>query len=219
MNPNERNAMRESQLKGRLRLRHLLEVTEAVGEQMDNERARFEGLDQDDAKPRAVSSFNLFQTPEPLADQVARMLPLTGRILEPSAGLGRLYRAIRKISDCPLTLVEISLDCCRELYREIEADPYATLVQDDFLQCDVARIGTFDGILMNPPFKQGRDIKHIEHALTFLNPGGTLVSLCANGPRQQKRFRDIADEYHELPAGSFKESYTNVSAAIVVFRR
>ncbi len=178
--------MRESQQKGRFRLRHLLEVTEAVGEQMDDERARFQRLAQDDAKPRAVSSFNLFQTPEPLADQVAQMLPLKGRVLEPSAGLGRLYRAIRKISDCYVTLVEISPDCCRELYREIEADPNATLIQEDFLQCDVARIGTFDGILMNPPFKQGRDIKHIEHALTFLNPGGTLVSLCANGPRQQK---------------------------------
>jgi predicted RNA methylase len=211
--------MRESQLKGQLRLRHLLEVTEAVAEQMDDERARFQRLAQDDAKPRAVSAFNLFQTPEPLADQVARMLPLEGRVLEPSAGLGRLYRAIRKLSTCPVTLVEISPECCRELYREIEADPHATLIQEDFLKCDVARIGTFDGILMNPPFKQGRDIKHIEHALTLLNPGGTLVSLCANGPRQQTRFRDQADEWIELPPGSFKESYTNVSAAIVVFRR
>lgn len=211
--------MRESQLNGRLRLRHLLEVTEVVGEQMDDERARFQRLAQDDAKPRAVSSFNLFQTPEPLADQVAQMLPLQGRVLEPSAGLGRLYRAIRKLSVCPITLVEISPDCCLELYREIEADENATLIQNDFLQCDVARIGTFDAILMNPPFKQGRDIKHIEYALTFLNPGGTLVSLCANGPRQQKALQGRAGQWIELPAGSFKESYTNVSAAIVVFRR
>jgi predicted RNA methylase len=211
--------MRESQLKGRLRLRHLLEVTEAVGEEMDNERPRFQRLADPESKPRAVSSFNLFQTPEALADQIAQMLPLKGRVLEPSAGLGRLYRAIRKLSDCHITLVEISADCCRELYRETDSDPHATLIQADFLECTEDRIGTFDGILMNPPFKQGRDIKHIEHALTFLNPGGRLVSLCANGPRQQKRFRDSADEFHELPAGSFKESFTNVSAAIVVFNR
>ena len=211
--------MRESQLKGRLRLRHLLEVTEAVGEEMDNERPRFQRLANEESKTRAVSSFNLFQTPEPLADRVAQMLPLEGRILEPSAGLGRLYRAIRKQSDCQVTLVEISSDCCGELYRETEADENATLIQADFLDCTWERIGTFDGILMNPPFKQGRDIKHIEHALTFLNAGGRLVSLCANGPRQQKRLRTIADEYHELPPGSFKESFTNVSAAIVIFNR
>lgn len=209
--------MRESQLRGRLRLRHLLEVTEAVGEEMAEERPRFEKLADPESKPRAISSFNLFQTPEALADRVAQMLPLTGRVLEPSAGLGRLYRAIRRLSACPVTLVEISPDCCGELYREI--DENTTLIQEDFLSCDQARIGTFDGILMNPPFKMGRDIKHIEHALTFLNPGGRLVSLCYNGPHQQKKLRDRADEWIELPAGSFKESYTNVSAAIVIFDR
>jgi predicted RNA methylase len=211
--------MRESQLKGKLRLRHLLEVTEAVGEEMDQERPRFQRLAREESKPRAVSSFNLFQTPELLADQMAQMLPLEGRVLEPSAGLGRLYRAIRKLSDCHVTLVEISPECCGELYRETEADGNSTLIQADFLECTTERIGTFDGIVMNPPFKQGRDIKHIEHALTFLNAGGRLVSLCANGPRQQKRFRNLADEYHVLPPSSFKESFTNVSAAVVIFNR
>lgn len=207
--------MRESQLKGRLRLRHLLEVTEAKGEEMEEQRPRFEKLADPNSKPRAVSSFNLFQTPEELADRVAGMLPLTGRILEPSAGLGRLYRAIRNRStDCHITLVEISPDCSGELYRATENDRNSTLIQADFLE---TTLEPFDGILMNPPFKMGRDIKHIEHALTMLKDGGTLVSLCANGPRQQAKLKDRADQWIELPAGSFKESYTNVSAAIVVF--
>lgn len=211
--------MRESQLKGRLRLRHLLEVTEAVGEQMDEERSRFQRLAKEDSKPRAVSSFNLFQTPEPLADRIARMLPLEGRVLEPSAGLGRLYQAIRNLSDCPVTLVEISPECCGELYRETEIDENATLIQADFLECRRERIGTFDGILMNPPFQRGRDITHIEHAMGFLNAGGRLVSLCANGPRQQKGLRDLASEWIELPPQTFRESHTNVNAAVFVIEK
>lgn len=207
--------MGESQQRGRLRLRHLLEVTEAKAEEMEEQRPRFEKLADPDSKPRAVSSFNLFQTPEELAYRVAGMLPLTGRVLEPSAGLGRLYRAIRKrSSECHVTLVEISPDCCGELYRATENDRNSTLIQADFLE---TKLELFDGILMNPPFKMGRDIKHIEHALTMLKEGGTLVSLCANGPRQRKSLQGRADQWIELPTGSFKESFTNVSAAIVVF--
>jgi hypothetical protein len=43
-----------------------------------------------------------------------------------------------------------------------------------------------------------------------------LVSLCAAGPKQRKALEPIADEWHDLPAGSFKSEGTNVSAAIVV---
>lgn len=117
--------MHESRQRGLLRLRHLLEVTEAKGEEMDEKRPRFGKLADPAGKPRAVSSFNLFQTPEPLADQMAQMLPLLGRVLEPSAGLGRLYRAIRKISECPITLVEISPDC-----RGVQGNPRLRLSRD-----------------------------------------------------------------------------------------
>ena len=55
--------MRESQLKGRLRLAMLQERTEARGEEMAIEAERFHRLAQEDQAPRVVSSFNLFQTP------------------------------------------------------------------------------------------------------------------------------------------------------------
>jgi hypothetical protein len=209
--------MRESQKTGRLRLRHLMERTEAAEEEMCDERQRFTRLAKDEARPRVVSSFNLFQTPQPLAARLAGMLRGPGRTLEPSAGLGRLYRAVREISaDCPITLVEQAAECCGELYRATEADSGAKLVQADFLSCDAARLGKFESVIMNPPFKMGTDIKHIVHAQSFLCPGGRLVAICANGPRQRAKLQPIASEWHELPPGSFKEAYTNVSAAIVV---
>lgn len=208
--------MRESQLKGRLRLAMLQERTEARGEEMAIEAERFHRLAQEDQAPRVVSSFNLFQTPAQLAADAARMLPHVGRTLEPSAGLGRLYRAIRgRSSDCPVVLVEMSADCCRELYQATAGDPGAELVQADFLACGVDRLGQFDSVLMNPPFKMGTDVKHIRHALSLLVTGGTLVSFCAAGPKQRRFAEEIGAEWFDLPAGSFRSEGTGVDAAII----
>ncbi len=212
---------RESQLKGRLRLTHLLEVTEAVDERLTEQRPRFQRLAREDSAPRVVSAFNLFQTPESLATRVVSLLSdgrSLGRTLEPSAGLGRLYRAVRAVdTDCPVTLVDNSPECCRELYIATETDQNVTLFQADFLSCD--RLGMFDSIVMNPPFKMGTDCKHILRALTLLNPGGRLVSLCAAGPRQREKLGRIASEWIDLPSGSFREAGTNVESAIVIFNR
>lgn len=209
---------RESQLTGRLRLRHLMEHTEARGEEMAEQRERFDRLANKEAAPRVVSAFNLFQTPEALAERLAGMIPQYGRTLEPSAGLGRLYRAVRSRDDgCEIVLVDNSPECCGELYRTIETDGGARLIQGDFLEMDADRLGLFDSIIMNPPFKQWRDVKHIQHARKFLKPGGRLASICANGPRQREKLQPEASEWIELPAGSFKESFTNVNAAIAVF--
>lgn len=212
---------RESQSKGRLRLRHLLEVTEAIGEEMEAERARFDRLADPNSAPRVVSAFNLFQTTEPLADQVVSMFQTFGRTLEPSAGLGRLYRAVRKVSaDCEITLVEQSADCCRELYLATEQDRSCRLIQGDFLQQSPERLGAFDSIVMNPPFKMGTDIQHIRHALSFVARGGRLVSICAAGEKRRKAFcGDLGGEMIALPPCSFRECGTNVDTAIVVFNR
>jgi 16S rRNA G1207 methylase RsmC len=69
---------------------------------------------------------------------------------------------------------------------------------------------------MNPPFDMGSDIKHIKHAITFLKPGGRLVALCANGPRQQDQLQPLADHWEVLPEGSFKQVGTNVNMALLV---
>ena len=86
---------------------------------------------------------------------------------------------------------------------------------EDFLECE--DLGLFDKIIMNPPFENGADIKHIKHALKFLAVGGTLVALCANGPRQHRDLKGVlADYWEDLPAGSFKTSGTMVNSALLV---
>jgi hypothetical protein len=199
-------------------LRHLQEVTEAKAEEMDAERPRFVQLAGDDARPGIVSAFNLFQTPEPLAARLAGLFDRFGRTLEPSAGLGWLYRAVRGVDPaCPVVLVDSSPDCCGELYRATERDANARLVSGDFLAMDAARLGgRFDSVIMNPPFKNGADVRHVLHARALLAPGGRLVAIVADGPRQRDRLRPLASAWIDLPAGSFKGEGTAVETAIVV---
>lgn len=169
-------------------------------------------------KPRAVSSFNLFQTPPELAARMVGMLPdIEGYpcILEPSAGLGRIYRALwdRYNDQAFYTLVDISPDCCRELRGMTEAE-HCCIKESDFLQMTPAMF-KYDFVVMNPPFKQGRDIKHIMHAVQWLKPSGLLVGLCYNGVRQGERLRSICDTWEVLPSRTFRESGTG--ADVVLF--
>ena len=212
--------MNESQRTGRLRLRHLLEVTEAKDEEMCEARERFARLADPNSAPRVVSAFNLFQTPEPLASGLVDYVDRKGRWLEPSAGLGRIYRAIRAAdSSNHITLVDNSADCCRELYLATATDPDCRLIQGDFLAQSPEALGLFDCIVANPPFMRGTDIRHISHMTKFLAPGGRLVALCAAGPKQQAQLKPLADQWIDLPPKSFASEGTNVNAAIVVIDR
>jgi len=202
---------------GRLRLLALRDQTDAVAETMQHEQERFTALAAREAV-RVVTAFNLFQTPETIADLMARTADIEDhhRILEPSAGLGRLYRAIRFRSSAHVTLVEVAPQCFAELYRGTETDDACQLVQDDFLTCNADRLGTFDRILMNPPFKMGRDKKHIDHAMKLLRPGGRIVSLCYAGPRQQAAFKNVNGwTWIDLEPGSFRSEGTGASVAMI----
>src|SRR4051794_285291 len=75
-------------------------------------------------------------------------------------------------------------------------------------------LGKFDRIVMNPPFDHGSDIEHIRHAMKYLKPGGRLVAICANGPRQREAFTDESEHWEDLPANTF--AGTGVSAALFV---
>jgi SAM-dependent methyltransferase len=212
---------KDSRRTGILRLRHALEVTEARGEEMAAQAERFARLADKAAAPRVVSAFNLFQTPPDLAARMAGLFDRFGRVLEPSAGLGRLYRAVRSRSaDCPVVLVDSSPECCGELYRATAGDGAARLVSGDFLTMTADRLGgLFDAVIMNPPFRMGTDVKHVRHALEVLAPGGRLVALCANGPKQRAALQPLASSWEDLPAGTFRSEGTSVAAALLTIDR
>ena len=207
------------------RLHQIAVDNQISGAEMAEEAGRFARLasrHDDGTAPRAVSAFNLFQTPHDIAEEMARRIQKHGshggRILEPSAGLGRLYRHIRQHTENPgpIVLVEESADCARELYAMTHDDPRVVLKQADFLNMQAADLGgPFDAICMNPPFKQGRDVKHIRHAAGMLAPGGLLVALCYDGARQNRDLRPECNTWDPLEPGAFAREGTRAAVVMV----
>jgi SAM-dependent methyltransferase len=197
------------------RLHALRLANDAKRDEMDAMASRFNALrtrHEDGTAPRAVTAYQLFQTPEPLA---ARMVGLAEirpgcSVLEPSAGLGRLLRPILAMPRALVTACEISPDLCAELYQEF---PEVRLLQGDFL---TKAIEPFDRIVMNPPFHMRSDIRHIQHARQCLAPGGILVGLCLSGHRREETLRQHCDHWEIIPAGAFKQEGTAVET--ILFR-
>jgi hypothetical protein len=204
------------------RLWALKSDTKQRGQEMEEHRPTFARLADPSAAPRAVSSFNLFQTPENVARSMVEWATLQGRnlgrTLEPSAGLGRLYTAARAHDNAaPVVLVEQSPEVFAELCRIVDSDREAQTVCGDFLTVD--GLGTFDTILMNPPFQRGLDVKHILHAVELLRVGGRLVALCASGPKQKRELQPLASKWIDLEPDTFKSEGTRVNASLLVIRR
>jgi predicted RNA methylase len=180
---------------------------------------------------QVVTAPQLFPTPPHLA---ARMVDLAGlaigmRVLEPSAGTGRLLEALPGIvpfgpvRQTALQVVAVEVNVA--LAARLACSGLAGTVRcADFLQCsaDAGDLGLFDAVVMNPPFGQGADIAHITHALTMLKPGGRLVALCANGPRQNASLRPMVEarggDWEDLPAETFKDEGTGVRVALITMQ-
>lgn len=197
------------------RLQSLQIDTILAGAQLDAMRPRFDRMAQrheNGTAPRAVSAFQLFQTPQEIARRlVAAAAVLPGmRVLEPSAGLGRLLYALPR---CEVTAVELAPNIAAELYRqELEG---VTLLQRDFLQCHPGELGRFDRVVMNPPFHMRADIRHILHARQFLKPGGKLAALCFDTSHRCDALRPLASTWEELPPGVFAKEGTHVATVLL----
>jgi protein-L-isoaspartate O-methyltransferase len=168
---------------------------------------------------RVVVADNLFPTPPEIA---RKMVDLAGilpghKVLEPSAGTGNLVSAILKKTPVQnITAVENApalWDRLPSLFQGLVVRP------GDFLEKVPAELGTFHRIIMNPPFDHGSDVKHIQHARTFLGERGRLVALCANGPKQNEVLRPLSSHWEELPAGSFAAQGTGVNVVLLVIDR
>lgn len=93
------------------------------------------------------------------------------RVLEPSAGAGRMVAVINEYSP-HITAVELSGDLFTDLCRD--APILTQCYRGDFLRMDPDELGTFDRIIMCPPKDS---VAHISHALKFLRPDGRLIAL------------------------------------------
>ena len=166
---------------------------------------------------QVLSAPQLFPTPADLADRMVEMSEMRPmpRVLEPSAGTGRLSFAVQKARPtAKITNVEIS----PSLASNLKARHFDEVRIADFLSLTKSDLGEFDNVVMNPPFINGQDIAHILHAKTFLAPGGKLVAICADGPRQNEKLKPLACAWEALPAGTFSESGTSVRTVLLTIQ-
>ncbi len=188
---------------------------------MDEMRPRFDRIasrHENGTAPRAVSAFQLFQTPATVAARLVGLLNLSdgARVLEPSAGLGRILDVLAPFNTSEVVAVEMAPACAGELFRQNREG--VKIKQRDFLTVQPSELGQFDAVAMNPPFHMRADIRHIQHARKFLKPGGTLAAVCMDGPHRWEQLKPGASQWLTLPPGTFKAEGTNIGAAIVVFK-
>lgn len=133
-------------------------------------------------------------------------------ILEPSAGTGAILRAIRDTApEAMCDAVEINSGLVRYLRENFNG---VRVQCGDFMEWQSVQY--YSRIIMNPPFSHGQDIRHILRAFSLLRPGGVLVAVCLNGPRQQEKLLPFSDVREELPRGTF--AYTDVPTMIIRLR-
>lgn len=203
------------------RLHALRMENDAAGYAMAEQRPRFEriaGRHENGTAPRAVVVPQLFQTPPEIAARLVAVLHLKpgARILEPSAGLGRLLDALKPCQPSEIVAVELAPDCARELFTQDRQG--VTIKQRDFLTVTPEESGLFDAVVMNPPFHLRADIRHIQHARQFLKPGGILGAVCMNTRHRVEQLKPLAATWEELEAGAFKDSGTNTAAVILTIK-
>jgi predicted RNA methylase len=207
-------------------------VLEALGGAWDRKaRAHVFRVDPRDAVDQVLADgtvtearkeYDFFRTPHRLAESLvaAARIESGHRVLEPSAGDGRIANAIRAAHpDVELGVCELQETCRRDLVAA-----GFEVVAMDFLSIDADAWRPFDRIVMNPPFSRSRDVEHITHAWRLLAAGGRLVAVMAAGVsfRQDKRtsgLRALIEEHgtcDPLPDGSFKESGTAVRTVRVI---
>jgi hypothetical protein len=146
-----------------------------------------------------------YPTPESLA-RIAVDLADIGdghTVLELSAGMGGLADLLPKErTEC----VEISALHCKVL----ESKCYRTQ-QADFLDW---KAGTFNRIVMNPPFSEGRWQAHTQHAASMLHDQGVLVAILPASARKRFTLPGLACEWH----GPYDNEFSGTGVSVVILK-
>lgn len=169
--------------------------------------------------------FDFFPTP---SDIVQQMIDLAGlkagmNILEPSAGDGSIVSQLIS-HGLNIEAYEINPKMEKYLSQIKEKEPEFQFTIANFL--NVNPVQRYDRVLMNPPFSKQQDLDHVQHALKFLKPNGTLIAIMS----ESAFFRENNKTIHfwsgamknrkmvsnnKLESGSFRESGTMVRSRII----
>jgi hypothetical protein len=172
-------------------------------------------VDERPAKARASTAVSkdlqYYPTPAAVAERVVAGLYIRkgDRVLEPSCGCGRLMDALRAAG---ADVLGIEVDPGRA--ADARAKGHAVQCAN-FLE--TVPTGDFDRVVMNPPFYGKHYAHHVEHALRYLAPGGTLTAILPATARYDHGL--LEGSWSDLPVGSFSESGTNVNTVVLTMHR
>lgn len=164
-----------------------------------------------------------FPTPAMLAAEVVDKAGIEegDEVCEPNGGLGHIAQVIRdQHPGAILTCVEYNSSLAEALQQK-----GFNAIHGDFLE----HIGSYDKIVMNPPFENGQDIDHVQHAWTLLKPGGRLVAImAANKLKTDRKTLDFVGfvecnggVMEPNPAGAFLSSFrpTGVNTITLILNK
>lgn len=165
-------------------------------------------------------STEFFPTPAAVVELMidAAELEADMAVLEPSAGLGAIASKV-----APLVALVDCIERNGQLAERLRATGVGDVLCADFLELTPAPV--YHRVLMNPPFKDDADLRHVLHAEAFLKPGGLLVAVMAGGAefRQDRKwtaFRALVEArggwITRLPDDAFKLSGAAVRTVMAV---
>lgn len=172
----------------------------------------------------AKQQFQFFETQD---REIDMMIAACGKklkgakLLEPSAGTGRIAKKMRDAGAGEIKCFEIQ----QKFVDQLKKDGFDATCAD-FLT--VEPTGDFDIVTMNPPFTRSQDIKHIMHAWEFLKPNGLLISIASpgysyRGDRLAGDFREFLyankADVTKIDSGAFKKSGTNIETVMIVAKK
>jgi hypothetical protein len=138
-------------------------------------------------KTPEINPYSLFETPDETVTELLDYINMhwcqdpefQWRILEPSAGKGRIARQIRD------RLPHGGIDCLEidPINREILEAQGFNVIGEDFLSAELE--GDYHFVVMNPPFNGREYIKHIKKAFSLVKEGGMVGAIA---PQESLRF-------------------------------
>jgi hypothetical protein len=163
------------------------------------------------ASTAVAKDLSFYRSPDKVVHALTDRLWNAKRVLDPSCGDGAILEGLRaqKIDCFGIEVDPGRAAQCREKGFKVQVA--------NFL--DVAPSPDFDTVVMNPPFYGRHYEKHVRHALKFIKPGGTLMSvLPATARYDHGLLDDLNGQWCDLPVGSFAESGTNINTVILTVR-
>lgn len=181
-------------------------------------------VEDEEAKPQASTAvakdLQFYWTPPAVVDALMNRAGIyasrfpgddhkSWRVLEPSCGDGRIMDGLRARGCRPFGI---------EVHGVRAAEARAKghhVLTGNFLEQPPRE--DFDFVVMNPPFYGRHYVKHVNHALKFLKPGGTLVTVLPATAHYDHQ--ELEGRWEDLPTASFSEAGTNVPTGIMTIRK